>query len=510
MPDKPEASDTLVQLIPILVMILAVYLYYKRDRIFHKKWSPVSLPISEEGQVTRLLCASAYLDPFWGYQTFRRRMTRFYDRSRAVAPEVGYDVRAVLLCCEAASARAEIYAYIFLLITIITGLLFNFLGWTVLLYGILLSCTLAYVKVFNECANITRKFRAENYQSSAALSLPKAKPDFGIDDKLPSAGQNLIIYGGYLPFVGLGSQLDRWSFSAFMDKPKDGCESSDIAQFSIEELYAAIDNGIESLSLKRVHNEEWYFMSGAVGHEKEEPLRELVDKRHQRLPSEIISKIMSSTNSGRRMRAYKWIRIDDWGGDLVFSDLLRCSKLGNSLFVESCQFLLPPIASKYRLLDCLPEGGRALHSYCLAESLRKGIVMLIASPLVVVLNLIQRLAKWRERNINNMKVNDVWWNNNYGSLTSARVAIADKNYQHFFQELDTDFYRKVVEKKILDTIIEFLDRRNINTTDIRERRTTILNSGILIQRGDVRAESLAVGHGATSTKVVGAEGKVSA
>ena len=55
-----------------------------------------------------------------------------------------------------------------------------------------------------------------------------------------------------------------------------------------------------------------------------------------------------------------------------------------------------------------------------------------------------------------------------------------------------------------------LDRREhvrcsghgIETSDLKERQTTILNSGVIVQGGDVNAESLAVGSGSQAVKTV--------
>jgi hypothetical protein len=53
--------------------------------------------------------------------------------------------------------------------------------------------------------------------------------------------------------------------------------------------------------------------------------------------------------------------------------------------------------------------------------------------------------------------------------------------------------------------VTFLDEHDIDTSEIRERRALILNSGIIVQGGDVTAESLAVGAGATAVKTQPAE-----
>jgi hypothetical protein len=65
--------------------------------------------------------------------------------------------------------------------------------------------------------------------------------------------------------------------------------------------------------------------------------------------------------------------------------------------------------------------------------------------------------------------------------------------------LDKEMYVKIFEKQLLVAIKDFLDAHNIDTSDIKERQTTILNSGVIVQGGEVKAEALSVGTGAQSS-----------
>lgn len=67
-------------------------------------------------------------------------------------------------------------------------------------------------------------------------------------------------------------------------------------------------------------------------------------------------------------------------------------------------------------------------------------------------------------------------------------------YRRYFQKLDKEMHLKILERQILDTIVRFLDARNIDTSDLKERQTTILNNGLVVSgSGSIQAESLAVG-----------------
>jgi hypothetical protein len=59
---------------------------------------------------------------------------------------------------------------------------------------------------------------------------------------------------------------------------------------------------------------------------------------------------------------------------------------------------------------------------------------------------------------------------------------------------------QMLEGEILNTIVEFLEDHDIDTSDVKDRRTMILNSGIIVHGGDVNAQALAVGQQATATQ----------
>jgi hypothetical protein len=53
-----------------------------------------------------------------------------------------------------------------------------------------------------------------------------------------------------------------------------------------------------------------------------------------------------------------------------------------------------------------------------------------------------------------------------------------------------------MERQVLDSIVTFLDARGVETSELVERQTTILNQGVLVSGGSLVAGQLAVGRGA--------------
>ena len=59
-------------------------------------------------------------------------------------------------------------------------------------------------------------------------------------------------------------------------------------------------------------------------------------------------------------------------------------------------------------------------------------------------------------------------------------------------------YVKLVENRILDSTIDFLDDHLIDTSGLRSRQETILNNGVIVTGGSVEAQNFTVGGRAKS------------
>ena len=201
-----------------------------------------------------------------------------------------------------------------------------------------------------------------------------------------------------------------------------------------------------------------------------------------------------------RVRHYKWFRVRDWGGDIVFSYFLRCSLRGPTLFVETKRFLLTPILASLREVDSLaPLDIREtlVHVFVIAPI--AGFFNLVSAPFHIIGyaskgwdRMWNTTERHRRKQINTNPLFD------YGASTSVRQAFASNEYLRYFQKADSDCYQKTLEKEILDALIAFLDDRGIDTSELRERQSTILNNGVIVQGGNIEAGSLAVGEGASA------------
>jgi hypothetical protein len=88
----------------------------------------------------------------------------------------------------------------------------------------------------------------------------------------------------------------------------------------------------------------------------------------------------------------------------------------------------------------------------------------------------------------------------YGAVSSPREWVADKHYQRYFQRLDRDMHEKVVERTILAAVVDFLDSKGVDTSELVQRQTMILNNGVFVTGGaTVTTQAMAAGNGAQAT-----------
>jgi hypothetical protein len=188
-----------------------------------------------------------------------------------------------------------------------------------------------------------------------------------------------------------------------------------------------------------------------------------------------------------------------WRGELVLTVFLRFTQVSDKLFTEVNYLLLPPLHRGYRRADQIARSLTWRRRAQLAGH------ALVATPLLWLLApfaLIDAAAApyrhWRERRRWRREVleNPAF---DYGAGPTLRERTSSPNFDNYFQKLDSEMYQKVIERQLLDGLVEFLDARGIDTSDLKERETAILNNGVIVTGGSVRAESLAVGRRALAT-----------
>lgn len=456
---------------------------------------PLPPPPRPATESTRYLCAAAYLDHAFADRVVERVL---HERHRAVAPSYGVDLHAVLRHCIAARRRAFLRACALTALLLVALPVFLWLGASPL--GALLRLwVLAWAVVFvGRCLDryevLAGHLLRDRFDPRAAPRARRGEERL-IGDLERHQLANVTVYSGFSPFVGCGVDRGGWSFVINVRKGKqDLGGQKQPRRFDVEELYACVLDTVRSLHINRLQAEDRLFMNGR---DIRGAAWVLPDEYARPLPwidPAVVHRYLEAPT--HQVRHYLAVQLVDWHGELILSLFLRFNQVGGSLFCEGSYFLLPPVKEKYHAVDdvaAFPDlrsvAGQAAISAVTAPFL------LALAPFQVLRRLFGRWTRWLEhratrRLIRNRPMFD------YGAKTTIRQEGMSTNYRHYFQKLDELMYIKLIQKQVFESIAGFLDARGIDTGELRDRQAAVLNSGVIITGGEIKAESLAVGSGA--------------
>lgn len=437
-------------------------------------------------EVTRLALAHALMMGGMGRQKLREKL-RYRFRGRP--PEPGLDVELLRTILDRLIARDFRFRLFFMACVAVAIVGFLMQNLAILVLPIIAGTIVHIFKAHAERFRMRRMFRADTFDISTV------RGHFGLDQEPAADAEpvNVVTYKGYVPFEFAGDVTSRVAFTVDLSRGKDGGQPREV---TLGQLYQAVagsvqqsgDYGVQDLAL--VHGED---VSGIT---EIQPHAMIAPKSH--VGMEVMAQWFGRDDN--RVRHYKWITAESWGRQLIVSYFLRFHISGTVLHAETTQCVMTPPGDDWRKIDRQPP-----MTFGMAIAWFYGAVLL--APFGVLASAGFGLAKiaegfnlmfvgGRDGLIRRMiKQNPSY---NYGSDPSVRSDMASQAYLHYYQRMDSELHEKALARRILDTTIDFLESRDVDVSTLKESRTTIINSGVLVQGGDVTAQSLAVGQNAKS------------
>jgi hypothetical protein len=307
---------------------------------------------------------------------------------------------------------------------------------------------------------------------------------------------NVVVSGGYSPFAGYGFDMDSWSFTVDTTKPFPG-KSINWTDSCPSELLDFVSNAVAS-NIASATIEDKVFVNGVDIRENRLILDTLKAMPRINIPEEVVKVRVGQVD--QYMRHFRVIVIPIWVGHMHLSIFLRFAVSGTNLFAEARYFLLPPLQSALMELDnASTYCGMHYYRRLLVASAIKSTVAWINGPLLLfhwLSSVQEHIAKAIFGDPENkLKVRST--NFNYGHSASLRESWATSHYHRYFQVLDKDMTNKISQHIVVNSIIDFLESKGVATDDIKERRTTIFNSGVIVSGGTINSNQMAVGSRAT-------------
>jgi hypothetical protein len=437
---------------------------------------------------TRYFAAAAYRD-----RLFRQQVLDYFDHRwyRAAAPEFGIDERLIHRHCRRADLQEFVRNLAMLVTFLIAGAAAVFESDPAGLrdyasFGYLLAAALMLAeRLYTEHFLITKYFGQSNFTRRGGPILADVE------------SQNLVVYGGYMPFVGSGYQHTSWSFSVNLERThEEFAKAARAESFETRNLLLYVRQRLDRLREMNLRYREVLFADGRLI--RESGGRLMQDGRpRRRISADLMEQLADDPSLGTR--SYLCIHVGSWGGELIVSIYLRFKKHESGLFMEASSYVLPPPKPSFFEID---EQDRELRPKAI---LALAATVLGQTPFVIgyaALQVPARIFAPISELLERRRIRKAMARNprfNFGAYTSVRELGAAQHYRVYFQQLDRERHVKTIEQCVFDAVVEFLDAHNIDTSDLRSRRSTVLNNGVIVSGGDFKAENVAVGDFARAT-----------
>lgn len=442
-------------------------------------------------EVTRLMCAAAYLDG-----TFAQDVVDgvLHEHHRAVQIPPGIDVATVAKHCVAACQQKVVRDVLLtadVLLTVVLAAVTKSGLWLVV--GLLLAWAIVLWDVWSATYQVVvKRLNPLAFASHSPPEPTDPKIAGRISELSAERNGNLTVYSGFLPFSGAGLRAGGWSFVVDLRKGNDALgQHTDPVAPTVIELYSGVRRALAALGMTNVQIKDRLFVSGSDIREDRTLLPDPLGRPRSRVDPGVMGHYV--TYPTHRIRHYQCTEIIDWRGELVVSLFLRFAVSGGRLFCELSKFVLMPLKEEFHRLDHM--GGRLRPGDVLSMVTRSLFLtpgLSLRAPTVVL----RPFRRSRELSDSTKQVEDDPFFD-YGAPRTALDRARSGNYRRYFQMLDKEMYVKMLERTVLDTIVEILDEHGVDTAELTESRSTIINNGIMMPQGTVQADSVAVGTGAS-------------
>lgn len=444
--------------------------------------------------ITRQISASVYQNI-----SLRDTIYQFVkDPYHAVIDSYGLDIAEVLKHTFNSRKKEKSYFQLLFLPSILFWLfliisIFSEMG-VFFLLGVI-AFIVAYIIVLVRDIN-TKKFLKQNFSKNSYNSNFNYDEDSAhyISNYISRTNGNAIFYSGFSPFVGSGFNIGGWSLVVDIDKGKCvmGTKSTPFP-FKCSELYEAISNEMSSLHLPNLLIKDKVFIDGKTIRDNNGLLPNQLGPPVSNVKLSYITLVMN--NDIKNSRFYKVFQVIDWEGDIVLSAFFRLQKDDKTLFIESNYYLLPPIKQEFKAIDATKK-----HS-----GIRKFIAWVLSLFYITITHTLWSIFKifgylteliygiFGGKELLMRKHVESSPDFDYGASTSIRTEVTQTLYYQHFQKLDKERYFKTIEKRLFNLIGDFLDSKNIDSSEFKEREATILNHGVIVTGGNLISENLAVG-----------------
>ena len=311
---------------------------------------------------------------------------------------------------------------------------------------------------------------------------------------------NVVIFGGYQPFVGCGVTLDSWTICIDLrtGRPDDDGTAAAPASFDAFDLHEHLRRTVPPQTPGGMWAANRLFVAGAAAKSVPGlvPDPRCVDTwPASDLPEEVLEKF--TRNPSEVARTYVCLARPAWRGEIVVSMLVRAEQVGSKLFVEGRAHALLPPRARFREVKWVPRHpGRAW--LAVARSSAAVVTPLLFGSLGRHWEG-RRNGRAAKRGRERMRKDLVdGCPLNYGATSSLREDAADAAEVKYYTGVDEVISFRLLKRQVLAGLEDFLREHGIDCSEFRRQADTVANE-TTVYLHDVTAASQAFGPGKTVT-----------
>jgi len=292
------------------------------------------------------------------------------------------------------------------------------------------------------------------------------------------------VHSGFKPFIGSGASVRSWSFAQRLVHLKTlGTEPDQEFVLPPFTTYELVDRLRDKISeLRDVEHAETRLPGLVVADQvfvegtQAGPFHDvLLDRAESRRVQDAIAAAI--TRPDDVARHYLACRVVSWGGEVVTTVFVHVSLQGRTLYLEFSTHALLPTRAEYHIID-EPHGTGPVAT---ARAIGKALLRLPAE-LLAVRRLprapVQLWAALRPRQDLTFRTR-AWYRADIGATLSAREAAAGDTDESYFQFQDILQHSKIIERRLIATVGDYLKDLGVDTSEFWERARAILNTGVI-------------------------------
>jgi hypothetical protein len=456
-----------------------------QQQITQRSWTPAHF----DDETTRLLCASARLDPAFAGDVLASLVGQPHQ---AIAPSSGVDL--VALARHAARSRRAYFrrnlAHSMLLLVGLIALGVALLSSQSVVPSLLVvgaTALLAWIVQLTDLWIARREALelVEIDEDPASLAPPI---DPHLERRLPKLDElNVVVYGAnrQYPFVGSGWSVGGWAIppvDVTKAAPDERGGKRKIIPFDAVDLHKHLLDTILKRGPAGVQVSNRLYVRGPAAPYVRGVLGGRLGIPQPKVDSAVHDSVLRDPQS--TLQTYLCLEKITFGGQLAVSMFVHAVLDKNLLTVMADAFFLPPLRWSFWNVLRLSRRRWLIVARTMADAVVAVPHDLLAAPVEFVRYWLRkvkrryRLARdtWRIRHRRGF---------DYGAVSSIREDAADLTEAKHVHLANWQRYFRMLQHQVIDAVLEFLDGHNVDISDLRKRQVDIVNATSYTFQGPV-------------------------